>query len=244
MTDSSGQIASQTLRAALGIRELAFSGAVAPGERLSEIALSERLGLSRTPIRAAFQELAHEGLLEPMPRGGYVVRSFSMADVTDAIELRGVLEGTAARLAAERGAVPAEMRVLSRVLDDLDAIVANGADMDFEAYVDRNAAFHDAIPRLAGSRLIAREVERVSRMPFAGPNAFLRVQAAVPAFRASLGAGQMQHRAIVQAIEAREGARAEALAREHARLAKHNLVLAMADRTLAPEVPGLRLVTG
>ncbi len=53
MTDSSGQIASQTLRAALGIRELAFSGAVAPGERLSEVGLSERLGLSRTPIRAA-----------------------------------------------------------------------------------------------------------------------------------------------------------------------------------------------
>ncbi len=74
-------------------------------------------------------------------------------------------------------------------------------------------------------------------MPFAGPNAFLRVQAAVPAFRASLAGGQVQHRAIVQAIEAREGARAEALAREHARLAKHNLVVAMSDRSLKPQVP-------
>ena len=94
---------SQTLRAALGVRDLLYSGIFRPGERLSEISLSERLGLSRTPIRAALARLEQEGLVELIPSGGYAVRTFSEADIIDAIELRGVLEGTAARLAAERG---------------------------------------------------------------------------------------------------------------------------------------------
>src|SRR5438093_79098 len=92
---------SQTTKATLGLRELVFSGEFAPGERLSEVELAERLGVSRTPLRMALMTLAHEGLLEPLSRRGFVVRAFSRADVTDAIELRGVLEGTAARFARE-----------------------------------------------------------------------------------------------------------------------------------------------
>lgn len=101
--------ASQTLKAVLGVRDLVFSSLIAPGERLSEISISERLGLSRTPVRAALARLEQEGILEAIPSGGYSVRQFSEADVADAIELRGVLEGTAARLAAERGVAPARL---------------------------------------------------------------------------------------------------------------------------------------
>ena len=106
---------SQTTRAQLSLRELLLSGEFPPGTRMSELPLVERLGVSRTPLRLALATLEHEGLLESLAGGGYAVREFTQADVEDAIELRGVLEGTAVRFAAERGASKrqlAEMREL------------------------------------------------------------------------------------------------------------------------------------
>lgn len=233
---------SQTLKAVLGIRDLVYSGRVAGGERLSEVVVSERLGLSRTPIRAALVRLEQEGLLEAIPSGGYAVRTFSRADVIDAIELRGVMEGTAARLAAERGAAPERLAALKALLDELDGIVGeHSRTMDFAAYVEKNAAFHDILAELPESPLIRREIDRIMRLPFAGPSAFLNA-ADIPAFRASLLVGQSHHRAIVDAVERRQGARAEAIGREHARLARSNLDIVMANRTLIDSVPGLRLV--
>lgn len=234
---------SQTLKAEMGIRDLIHAGRVRPGDRLSEIALSGQLALSRTPVRAALMRLEQEGLLSAIPTGGYAVRSFSAADVADAIELRGVLEGTAARLAAERGISPGQAAVLRDLLSELDAAVGASPDaLDFDRYLDRNAAFHAVLADLPGSSLIRREIERAMRLPFASPSAFLRVQVEIPAFRASLALGQSQHRAIVAAVLGREGARAEALAREHARLALHNLDHVIGDRQLRSQVPGLSLV--
>ena len=88
-----------------------------PGERLSELPLVARLGVSRTPIRLALDRLANEGLLEIWPTGGFVVRAFTLTDVYDAIAMRAVLEGTAARLAAERLEDPRELDGL-RVLEN------------------------------------------------------------------------------------------------------------------------------
>ena len=103
--------AGQSQRALMGVRELIISGELAAGARLHEVALSARLGISRTPLRAALARLGQEGLVEALPTGGYAVRSFSREDVIDAIELRGVLEGTAVRLAAERGVSSDRMTV-------------------------------------------------------------------------------------------------------------------------------------
>lgn len=236
---------SQTTKAVLGVRDLVFSGAVAPGERLSEITVSDRLGLSRTPVRAALARLEQEGILEAIPSGGYSVRQFSVADVADAIEVRGVLEGTAARLAAERGVSPARLTALKTLVDRLDDVVATGPDaMDVDAYIALNAEFHDMLAELSGSRIVQRELERVLHLPFAGPSAFLNAQISVPAFRTSLSVGQAQHRAIAHAIEMREGSRAEAVTREHARLARINLDFVMKDRSLMERVPGLVLLSG
>src|SRR4051794_18075724 len=93
---------SQTVKATLGLRQLLFDGEIRPGERLVELTLVERLGVSRTPLRLALMTLEHEGLIATLPGGGFAVRGFTRDDVNDAIELRGVLEGTAARFAAER----------------------------------------------------------------------------------------------------------------------------------------------
>lgn len=235
---------SQTLKALMGVRDLVLSGEISPRERLSEPVLAIRLGLSRTPLRAALMRLHEEGLLEAIPSGGYAVRSFTLADVVDAIELRGVIEGTAARLAAERGVDAATLDAMRTLLVELDGCFATRPeDMLFDRYVELNAEFHHALAGLAGSETIRREVLRASHLPFASPSAFLEKQENVPAFRRSLTEAQSQHRAIVDAIERREGARAEALGREHARLARRNLEFAIGDRTLMARVPGLALMS-
>jgi GntR family transcriptional regulator of vanillate catabolism len=244
VTEAGRKGRSQALKAQMELRDLVLSGELDAGDRVFEVPLSERLGISRTPLREALGRLEQEGLLDRLASGGYAVRTFSFDDVTDAIELRGVLEGTAARLAAERGTDEAGLRALLRIVADLDAVTEPGAEaMDFAAYAELNAAFHATLARLAGSDTIRREVERAAALPFASPSAFLDAQAALPGFRRSLVVAQAQHRGMAEAIAAREGARAEAIAREHARLARRNLDYVMTeDRSLIHRVPGLALV--
>lgn len=231
-------------KAIIGLRGLILSGEYDAGSRLPEVALSERLEISRTPLRQAMDRLVAEGLLVRIASGGCRVARFDLDDVNDAIELRGVIEGTAARLAAERGADPALTAEAKEVLAGIDAAVADASHVDFDSYVHLNARFHALLARMPGSALIEREVERICRLPLASPNAFLRGQEVIPDFIASLTRAQGQHRAILEAIEAREGARAEALAREHARLARQNFnFIKDADPRLANRIPGLSLVT-
>ncbi len=94
---------SQQTTALLRLREMLLSGEFTPGKRLPEIPLANRLGVSRTPLRLALSALEHEGLLEESPTRGYIVRSFQRTDIFDSIEIRGLLEGMAGRLAVERG---------------------------------------------------------------------------------------------------------------------------------------------
>jgi len=234
---------SQTEKATLALRGLILSGDFEAGSRLAEVSLSERLGISRTPLRQAMERLVSEGLLTRIPSGGCQVARFRLEDIVDAIELRGVLEGTAVRLAAERGAEPGLVMEARRVLEAIDPVVSDPERVDFDSYVSLNAKFHDLLARMAGSDMVEREVRRIAQLPLASPSAFLRGQELVPDFMRSLVVAQTQHRAILEAVEAREGGRAEALAREHARLARQNFAfLQTADPRLATRVPGLSLV--
>lgn len=229
-------------RAVMTLRDMVLDGTLPAGERLYEVPLSERLGISRTPLREALSQLEYEGLLERQNTGGYAVRAFMIEDVIDAIELRGVMEGTAARLCAERGLDAATLGRFRQVLSGLDA-ATEAECLDFEAYQQLNAEFHRLLASPPGSAVLRGEVARASRLPFASPSAFLRGQEDQPAFRRSLFGAQAQHHAIIEAIEAREGARAEAVAREHARLARRNLQYMLdQDRSIMNRVPGLALV--
>ncbi len=232
------------MRAQIHLREQILGGELPGGTRLFEVALAEQLAISRTPIREAMSRLAEEGLLERVRGGGFRVRSFDFDDVMDAIELRGVLEGTAARLAAERGADAAALARMNRLLADLDGCFgAAPGQVDFEAYAENNSRFHAALAALPGSRTIEREIARATQLPFASPSAFLPDSAQLAAFRLSLNLAQEQHRALIEAIAARQGARAESIAREHARTAQRNLHHILAgDRALIGQVPGLGLV--
>ena len=142
-----------------------------------------------------------------------------VAIAPDAFEIRGVIEGTAARMAAERGVPAALLRQANDALNGIDRAIKNPDGLNFECYVRRNAEFHALLAKFSGSSLILREIERVSLLPFASPSAFLSEPSAIPDFLDSLRYAQLQHRAILEAITNREGARAEALTREHARIA-------------------------
>ncbi|MBV9555698.1 MAG: GntR family transcriptional regulator [Pseudolabrys sp.] len=235
---------SQTVKAQLALRELILSGELKPGDRLSELSVVERLGISRTPIRMALVRLEEEGLLEALPSGGFAVRAFSERDIYDAIELRGTLEGFAARIAAERGVPAALLAQMKDVLRDMDALVAKRTLTvdDFSDYVDLNGRFHALLIDAADSPTLARQVERAVNLPFASPSGFVMVQAKLPEAHKILTIGQDHHHCVVRAIEGREGVRAEALMREHARLAHRNLQLALANQGTRNLVPGVVLL--
>lgn len=235
--------ASQAVKALLRLREMVLAGELPAGTRIAELAIVEKLGVSRTPIRAALLRLEQEGLLEALPSGGYAVRSFSERDVVEAIELRGTLEGLAARLAAERGASAVLMADARACLDGIDHVLAQSAldDEAFARYTFLNEKFHTLLVQMLGGGLLSRELDRVVRLPFASPSGFVVLQANSPRARDMLVVAQDQHRQVLDAIESREGARAEAIMREHSRLAKRNLREAVETRSL-DRMPGVRLI--
>ncbi len=233
----------QITRALLELRELIFSGAFAPGDRMSELPLVQRLGVSRTPLRLALAELEHEGLLLGLPGGGYVVRQFTEADLRDAVELRGVLEGTAARFAAERGTSARARRAL-RAINDRIAEVVHGVDYEsFERYVHLNEDFHARLVSMAASPLLERSLAGIVSLPFGGASAGLVLaEAELPASRDILIIAHRQHTVMIEAIESRQGARAESMAREHARLAITNLEIAFDHRDALTRLRGVSLL--
>ena len=236
--------ASQTVKAQLSLRDLILSGDLKPGDRISELSVVERLGISRTPIRMALVRLEEEGFLEAIPSGGFAVKAFSERDIHDAIEMRGTLEGFAARLAAERGVrnpVLIEMKERLAQLDDLVDKLSLTVD-DFSQYVGLNARFHALLIDAADSPVLTRQIDRALNLPFASPSGFVMVQAMLPEARQILTIAQDHHRCVVRAIEEREGARAEALMREHARLAHRNLQLAFRNQGTRDLVPGAVLI--
>jgi GntR family transcriptional regulator, vanillate catabolism transcriptional regulator len=239
--DSSGDNAQ--VRAQLQLREMILSGELGAGARIAELSLVERLGVSRTPIRAALMRLEQEGLLQALPHGGFAVRTFSEREVAEAIELRGMVEGLSARLAAERGAAPVVLAEAREVLQQIDALLQRNAlsEEDFSSYVQHNQRFHNLLGELAGSELLTREMERAASMPFASPSAFVVLQATSPKARDMLIVAQDQHWQVLQAIEHREGARAEAVMREHSRLAQRNLRDAVRSTTPS-NMPGVQLI--
>jgi len=246
---SSVSEASQTGRTLLNLRGMLLRGDFQPGERISELPLVARLGVSRTPIRLALDRLAHEGLLEVSPTGGFVVRAFTIEDIWDAIETRGILEGAAARLAAERLEHPSELAHLSELHDEMDGMIRPAGDPDgmvdidsFARYLDVNEEFHSEIVRLAKSPMIRRALAQVNSVPFASPSALLYVKSKLPRAPEGFAISHEQHRAIVDAIEHRQGTRAEAVAREHSLATRHNIEMALADTSILSGVPGASLI--
>ena len=232
---------SQSARAFIGLRKMLLHGELARGERISELPLVARLGTSRTPIRLALERLAHMGLLDVVATGGFTVREFTLAEVLDAIEIRGVLEGTVARLAAERLTRNADLGVLRSYAASMEALEHLTID-SFPEYMDMNEAFHAALVDLAKSAMLRRSLEQVNLLPFASPSAMVFPTSVLPQSNETLAIANEHHRALIEAIAGRQGTRAEGLAREHAAIARRVLELALSDVAALSRVPGGSLI--
>lgn len=157
---------SQQTRVLVQLRDLILKGEFTPGERLAEIPLAEKLGVSRTPIRLALAALEQEGLIEPSPTNGYMMRRFTPREIHDAIAVRGHLEGMAARLVAEHGVSRQLSLDLRACLRDGDRAV-NKAEMtydDYALYGEMNDRFHKLIIDAAGNFALARAIEMNNRL--------------------------------------------------------------------------------
>lgn len=200
------------------LRNGLLQGRWRPGERLTEDAVAEALGVSRTPVRLALRQLAQEGLLVPVGKRGLAVRAISEADVQCAVEVRGALEGLAARRLAERG-LDAELQVrLDDTLARGRAVLAKGHLVlaDIATWSALNRDFHHAIVGTAGSRVIADAIARNNHLPFASADSITLDAQALGREFAKLQLAQVHHELVVQALARRESARAESLMREHA----------------------------
>ncbi|MCP3718692.1 MULTISPECIES: GntR family transcriptional regulator [unclassified Paraburkholderia] len=217
----------QTIVQALRTRIL--SGELEPGERLVEAQLAERLGISRTPLRYALSVLATEGLVERSGARGYTVRRFSVTDVLNAIDVRGVLEGLAARTVAERGVDAALARALEDCLREGDAIFAAGV-LDSEAetrYAAMNGRFHALIVQAAHNLAVSAALGLNDKIPFVSPGTVVFDKAAQQRQFMMLSYAHRQHHAIVGALVNGEGARVEALMKEHTHISKESLNLSV-----------------
>lgn len=177
------------------------SGQLLPGMRLRETELADQLGLSRTPIREAIRLLEADGLVIHLPRQGATVRSLSYAEVVELYEMRAVLEGTAARLAA-RAASDLE---LSELVALNDALAAAGASPSASGL---NRHFHMTLLEAARNRYLTRMAQTLQKsLMILGPTMLAEPDRAATAVE--------EHRSVLDALLARDGARAEAAMRAH-----------------------------
>jgi len=237
---------SQQSRVLIQLRDAILKGEFAPGERLAEIPLADKLQASRTPVRLALATLENEGLIDAMPSGGYQMRGFTGQEVGDAIRVRGVMEGYAAQLLAEHGLSRGLRRAFEQCLDDGDKAVYKPTMEidDYAAYVEMNNRFHTLLLEGSGNVVLQRTMELLCRQPFAAASAMLPMQSSMEEGQQWMQQAHRQHHTIVQALEKGQGTRVQALCREHVEIALMNLDYALERPELAMKImPGLRLVS-
>lgn len=210
------------------IREMILHGELSPGERVREQDLTRKLRVSSTPLRESLSILAQEGTLTRLDRRGFMVREFTSEEITDAIEVRGALEGLAARLLAEHGPPRRLIRTLQDCLREGDQILAKRHSLasDETRYGEMNRRFHSLLVQGAGSKVLVGAIERNNRIPFAAPSAIAFARIDFARTYDLLRDAHAQHHAIVGALEHGEGERVAALLSEHAYQTKSRVALA------------------
>lgn len=193
------------------LRAAIMEGHFLRDEKLHEMALATMLNVSRTPVRAALHSLAAEGLLEYVPNRGYSIRSLDTDKLIEIFDIRGALEGLAARLAADRGMNEATQAEYVAALEAGDRIMAKGKLLagDRERFGEVNVRIHDAILRAADSRMLVDMVRICHNIPiFSDRNVLWNDYE-------WLRRSHDDHHRILSAILLRDASRAEQLMREH-----------------------------
>ena len=186
------------------LRQMIVDGDLEPGGKVPEKALTERFGVSRTPLREALKVLAAEGYIQLIPNRGSVVSRLTIADLEEAFPIIAALEGAAGELACHN-ASDEEIAAIRTTNDAMHAAFETG---DMPAYFDLNQQIHGAIlaaarnPMLLGHhRKVAQLVQRARYQANQTPQ---RWQEAVG-----------EHDAIIEALEARDGERLGRLMKAH-----------------------------
>ena len=178
------------------------SGKLPPGSRLRETEIAERLAVSRTPVREAIRRLEADGLVDHLPRSGAVVRKLEYPELMELYEMRTVLEGTAARLAA-RAASPVELEELVAINDEMRAAAGRT-----EVVIGLNRQFHKLLLDAARNRFLLRAMATVENtLLILGSSSMAKPDRAREAVD--------EHREVLDALLARDGAAAEAAMRRH-----------------------------
>jgi DNA-binding GntR family transcriptional regulator len=188
------------------LKKLVLSGELSADRPLTERDVAERLGMSRTPVREALRRLESERLLTIDPRRGVMAVSLDQTEIADLYFMREVLEGTAARLAAQHATLT-EIRNLESILEEEAQALHAGGDM-----VAINLALHEAIYQAAHSKFLVRALQSLTDSTFLlGRSTLVDPQRAASA--------HAEHVVLVDAIRARNGDQADEAARTHIRAA-------------------------
>lgn len=203
------------------LRRQILKGTLPAGSRIKEVEFSAELNVSRTPLRLALGELERLGYVEKSGRQGFRVREINMAEVAEALELRGVLEGYAARRIAEMGISDKDRAALGMLVDYGRKLISSWKretrHQFTESWADNNKQFHEALITLANNSHLAESMQIVSRTVFARAGNLGSIGDYPEIELEFFTRAQEDHEAIFNAITHREGTRVEALCREHAR---------------------------
>lgn len=189
-----------------------LSGVYERGETLTEIKLSEKLGVSRTPIREALRRLEQEHIIEPTSKGARVI-GISQADIADICEIRLRLEGLAARWAAER-AQPSDVDALKGVIELQEFYTQK---QDPESIKNADSRFHQTIYSLCGSLSMQDTLEPLHRK-------LLKYRRVSVSAQSRAQKSLEEHRAIYEAIAAHDGQKAEELTIRHVQNARDSIL--------------------
>ena len=151
MTD---RILSQALylQVADRLRDQIYQHELIPGDAIDEMALCERFGISRTPLREALKVLSSEGLIELIPRRGSFVRSMDIDELNELFPVMAVLEGLCAREAVEN-CTSQDLQKLKKMHEKLEGFVK---EANIDAYYEQNFVFHQAVQDLSGNKWLQR----------------------------------------------------------------------------------------
>jgi len=142
------------LQVADRLRDQIYQNELSPGDAIDEMALCERFGISRTPLREALKVLSSEGLIELIPRRGSFVRSMDIDELNELFPVMAVLEGLCAREAVENCSVN-DLQQLEKMHEKLETYADEG---NIDAYYEQNFVFHQAVQDLSGNKWLQRVI--------------------------------------------------------------------------------------
>lgn len=188
------------------LRQRIFAHELKPGTWVDEQALAEDYGISRTPLREALKVLASEGLVTLKPRRGCYVTEISERDLDEVFKVMAMLEGECARNSAVR-ASEAELDTLKTIHADLEKAASA---QDINAFFEANQAFHHELQRIADNRWLLHVIEDLRKVIKLSRHHSLFSEG-------RLEQSLAEHRALLDALLARDADAADQLMREHIR---------------------------